>query len=1383
MPLELIDNISELNRGIFSPFRGRYLESKKHDKSSRSRDPSEFGNADSDFIEYSIYDSDRLLLHQTTDKSFIKVEEGEILASIGRHVESANLADGSNYIILYKFLRGRLGSKGGYKLFIEDISPTRNEIRVSPVLVGNQDIDTEVNQRFNEFFNDDFQDYTPEEETTALKFIANFGNNIYFHIINWVAETNEDGTIDSVILKLLNPVSDQITVGDEFWIDEEMANPYIDRFSFETVEEERQGQVLRGPNFSVNTNREEQNDTGFETWNSLIESDESLSTTQSLINRFINKDQDKVDLNINFNNFDNFVKFSSAEERIKNFRYKLRVIQNQQKEVEKIQKDSQNYNNLKDESFSGNILENNKENISDTIDSFDDYEEWLFNADSDNYENTYPKDGGKLVPVDSNEAEKWFDRILMEARRYDEKNNDRLVNNIPAFLKEDPDNDAFVLFLEMIGHFFDLMWVYIDHIKFLSDRSEDINELESLSKDLSNFVAKSFGYDTYNGFDSQDLIDYGFRNGEEEEIEYVFSPLHGTGSELNNYGETNKKVFPQSEPSGIDEFTEEGADIQKQVWRRVLNTIPHLSKTKGTERSISAILSSYGIPESALTVREYGGTQLDHIDTLYEFTDETHSLELVGSERIEIPWGQPNANFVTSSLSWSSILDFHRNRPNSVEVRFKSEYIPDDNIILFEVEDTILVTAEPHPALSKPWGQIHVTLLDDNGLRDSFRLGNRADFDHPNGPIPVFDGNYNNFVLNLNQEQFGITACVQKRSRFGNLMYFRKNGTGSSATDPTDFPIFDKAQQTTGAANTDFPIFDQATVSYGKRLVKADKIYLGGRNNTQFNAVINAVQFNGEIDNVKLWNDALPRDRFDEHTLGPAKYDWDNEVLIQDDEKQKLYSKDVTINRKLIGHLDFTNAKNLNKNTTVKNESPNKEFLDNKIKKAVAVGFQDISDYPHQFNRYTRTNFIDSVKVGATTLHSEKIRCEENQLLGTLSPEDKREIGSLDEIIRDSPKLGIFFSPQKEINEDILLSIGVDNLNDLLGDPRDNPREGYEDLNAFNRKYWIKYPRPYDFEEYIDYVAQFNKAFFKQVRDLVPARVDLRDGLLIKPHLLERDKVEETQVDLDVEEEKDQIDLDVQQLPDDSELQGQKRDVTDVIEDINTQGRDRSYTNVRSFEAFPDYRYAGNFDPETDFQTKIEYSLEERFEDFDRQDFNNAQDKEAYIESRTFNCDLRRVYRRIPFKKFVGTRIGPINNPEEYFHNNYSFFFGNSFVYGDPAAQTKSPFNGQPQFAGVYGICTYYSGGPDPIDQRLFIPDGFGGSVRKPQFPYARNRHYIYHREFRTVDKRMKYLGVVSDSSTSLTDEGPVDTTFSTPDRLIVDPGDQDESGTVLEVE
>ena len=52
-------------------------------------------------------------------------------------------------------------------------------------------------------------------------------------------------------------------------------------------------------------------------------------------------------------------------------------------------------------------------------------------------------------------------------------------------------------------------------------------------------------------------------------------------------------------------------DITKELWKRLHDNLPYLLKTKGTERGMKALMSCYGIPESILHVKEYGGPVTD----------------------------------------------------------------------------------------------------------------------------------------------------------------------------------------------------------------------------------------------------------------------------------------------------------------------------------------------------------------------------------------------------------------------------------------------------------------------------------------------------------------------------------------------------------------------------------------------------------------------------------------------------------------------------------------------------------------------------------------------------------------------------------------------------
>jgi hypothetical protein len=64
------------------------------------------------------------------------------------------------------------------------------------------------------------------------------------------------------------------------------------------------------------------------------------------------------------------------------------------------------------------------------------------------------------------------------------------------------------------------------------------------------------------------------------------------------------------------------------IWRRIVNNLPLLLKSKGTKRSIQALLSCYGIPQSIITINEYGGPRLDRAP-IYEKLNFDYALDLI----------------------------------------------------------------------------------------------------------------------------------------------------------------------------------------------------------------------------------------------------------------------------------------------------------------------------------------------------------------------------------------------------------------------------------------------------------------------------------------------------------------------------------------------------------------------------------------------------------------------------------------------------------------------------------------------------------------------------------------------------------------------------------
>ena len=63
----------------------------------------------------------------------------------------------------------------------------------------------------------------------------------------------------------------------------------------------------------------------------------------------------------------------------------------------------------------------------------------------------------------------------------------------------------------------------------------------------------------------------------------------------------------------------------------------------------------------------------------------------------------------------------------------------------------------------------------------------------------------------------------------------------------------------------------------------------------------------------------------------------------------------------------------------------------------------------------------------------------------------------------------VAFSPQNEINDDIMDQLGFFNMGEFIGDPRQRftQAESYPDLDALRNAYFEKYISNYDLNDYI----------------------------------------------------------------------------------------------------------------------------------------------------------------------------------------------------------------------------------------------------------------------------------------------------------------------------
>ena len=128
-------------------------------------------------------------------------------------------------------------------------------------------------------------------------------------------------------------------------------------------------------------------------------------------------------------------------------------------------------------------------------------------------------------------------------------------------------------------------------------------------------------------------------------------------------------------------------DKTQEIWKRVINNLPHLLKTKGTERGLRALINCFGIPQTILRIREYGGAEASFeskTDNVYERFFYSTTVGYNGktsgqvAQLIEAPWKPLTANNLM---------------PSTIELRVKMAKNQTKTQTIFEVPNKWQVKA------------------------------------------------------------------------------------------------------------------------------------------------------------------------------------------------------------------------------------------------------------------------------------------------------------------------------------------------------------------------------------------------------------------------------------------------------------------------------------------------------------------------------------------------------------------------------------------------------------------------------------------------------------------------------------------------------------------
>ena len=436
------ENINHKSQIIIS--RGDYdtlerIESGKL-KNVASRTLSRKFGSEDDYIEAHVYNSNGQLLQTIND-----FEEYQAPSNIDTYGKVSNFTvnpvevltdlgySSGQYKLILNIQKKQILNGFGKIFTIKEISPSRQELKAS--YTKSDKVKTQVEIFLGRI----------EDAVFYKDFVLNFGQNRNELGIN-IAINNHH---PEILIKLFEPLDSDLSTGDTFRIATEITDPIsMDVDLGEPLPVDNTIQ-LQGPNYNIDTRLLNSVPSQYKTFDSSLE--HSLTSSyqhllQNLENNevpniqydYIRKITDTSSLDVAYH-FDNFVHFGSATERLKNFKYKLSLVELYDDQLANINSIPGNTATSLAVNENRNLVLDKKTNL---IKGFDGYERFLyFDSGALAWPKTNTVSPYTLYHSTSSQAKDWlgsdvdassyYGGQLLSASLFDRQNPHTLLNIIP----------------------------------------------------------------------------------------------------------------------------------------------------------------------------------------------------------------------------------------------------------------------------------------------------------------------------------------------------------------------------------------------------------------------------------------------------------------------------------------------------------------------------------------------------------------------------------------------------------------------------------------------------------------------------------------------------------------------------------------------------------------------------------------------------------------------------------------------------------------------------------------------------------------------------------------------------------------------------------------
>jgi len=932
-----------------------------------SREMTRYFGLPNDYIQFFVYNNtDTLVSSNLNFQNYTVTDNKEVSFDPAVDIVDQGIRLGT-YRMVYNFQRPVLTINPNLDLFVKSISQDRTEIKIATTTD-------------NTVFYSNILNYinTVQNREYFLEFYLDFGNNVLVPCISLAAEQDINGN-SFAIVKLLDPLSENITVNSPLNVIEKI----VDTQQFQTTitsDINTSPTVLpslREANFSIDVNNKFIGSSDYYNYDQIV--NYTGSYFQNIVS-YVSSSNPTI--NVDYTNYNSFIHFASAYQKLETFRDQLVKIQSYQTYLNSISSSNPDY-----------LIYTNK--INSIIQGFDGYENYLY-YESSSY--AWPKQNTTKpyinYSVTSSQALYWYGSNdvnsiyyggqVYSSSLFDEFNPNNLVYGLPTYIQEKSDFGNVKLFVNSMGQMFDDIWIYI---KAMTDLWKAENKLtEGISKDLVADALKSLGIKLHTDGDQDDLFTY----------------LYG----INSSGSQNFVTQSWQTPVTASTYTMSGQDEAKSVFKRIYHNLPTLLKSKGTTRFINYLNTLYGVPDTILYPIEYGGVDKNTNTIEYNYNKFTYALQFSSSKSVTFE------NSTSSSLGIKTL-----------EFRFKPN----------------LSSSTPQTLISESNGTycINVETTSSNG----YSYGN----------IKLISGSYSSSVLlpiyvinSFNDYNWWNVAWVNSGS--SSVLYVKSEINGEIG------------HQASSSFLTNIPDSSSYSIKIGSN-------------------------FYGQIQEFRGWSESISESVVNTHTLNPESY---------------IGNTSSSVNN-LLFHFPLGNDLKL-LTTTTTGSQPRLN-----------------SNYYLTFTNISQSNYVPFVETyyslpaigGYSTPVTDKIRIIDTSTATTrLQPKKSIIYNPTSSRTLDIHVTQTGFSPQDQINNDIIAQLGnTYNLDNIIGNPQLSSLDTYPELDTLKEDYFEKYINSYNYKDFVVLIETFHKSLFRYLEDYIPGRSNNNTGVVIKSHILERNKV------------------------------------------------------------------------------------------------------------------------------------------------------------------------------------------------------------------------------------------------------------------------------------